>query len=223
MSRQFVTDRLLERHGGLWSRMLEHPFLLEARDGEIDDETFHTWLRQDYLFVEAAIPFVGQLVSRAPERALRRALGEIPTALEEELDVFEERAEALGVSIDDVEPGLTNHAYVQFLQAVAYRESFPAAFTVYWAAEKAYHESWKVVRPGISEDHPWQPFVENWAGDEFAELVEFLEDETDRLGGRVGDAQFERMSRMLERTIRYEIAFWEMAYTGPEWPGIGAV
>jgi len=31
------------------------------------------------------------------------------------------------------------------------------------------------------------------------------------------------MSRMLKRTIQYEIAFWEMAYTGPEWPGIGEV
>jgi thiaminase/transcriptional activator TenA len=203
--------------------MLEHPFLTEARDGAIDDETFYTWLRQDYIFVEAAIPFVGQLISRAPDRPLRRALGEIPAALEDELDLFEERAEALGVAVDEVEPSLTNHGYVQFLQAAAYRESFPAAFTVYWAAEKAYHESWKVVRPGIGEDHSWHPFVENWAGDEFAELVGFLEDQTDRLGSDVGDATFERMSRMLKRTIQYEAAFWEMAYTGPEWPGIGEV
>lgn len=218
-----VTDRLLERHRGLWNRMLEHPFLIEARDGDIDDETFHTWLRQDYVFVEAAVPFVGQLISRAPDRKLRRALGEIPAALEDELDIFEERAETLGVDINDVEPGLTNHAYVQFLQAAAFRESFPAAFTVYWAAEKAYHESWRLVRPGIPDDHPWAPFVENWAGEEFASLVTFLEGQTDRLGEDVGDAQFERMSKMFERTIQYEIAFWEMAYTGPSWPGLGEV
>lgn len=220
---QSGTDRLLARYENLWDRMLEHRFLLEARDGDLDDETFETWLRQDYLFVEAAIPFVGQLVSRAPDRGLRRALGEVPPALEDELDLFEERAEALGVSVDAVEPGLTNHAYVQFLQSAAYRESFAAGFTVYWAAEKAYHESWKVVRPGIDEEHDWHPFVENWAGEEFAELVAFLEGQTDELVARASDAEFERMAAMFERTIKYEIAFWEMAYRGPSWPGLGDV
>jgi thiaminase/transcriptional activator TenA len=218
-----ATDRLLERHDGLWNRMLEHPFLLEARDGEIDDETFNTWLRQDYVFVEAAIPFVGQLISRAPNQELRRALGEVPPALEDELDLFEERAEALGVSVDDVEPGLTNHAYVQFLQAAAYRESFAAAFTVYWAAEKAYHESWKVVQPGIDDDHPWAPFVDNWAGEEFGQLVTFLEGQTEALAEGASDTEFDRMSRMFEQTIKYEIAFWEMAYRGPKWPGLGEI
>jgi thiaminase/transcriptional activator TenA len=212
---------LLERHDGLWNRMLEHPFLLEARDGEIDDETFHTWLRQDYVFVEAAIPFVGQLISRAPDRELRRALGEIPPALENELDLFEERAETLGVSVDDIEPGLTNHAYVQFLQAAAYREPFAAAFTVYWAAEKAYHESWKVVQPGIGDDHPWAPFVDNWAGEEFGQLVTFLEGQTEALADSASDAEFDRMAQMFEMTVKYEIAFWEMAYRGPRWPGLG--
>ncbi len=214
------TDRLIARHQDLWDRMLEHPFLLETRDGDIPDETFHTWLRQDYIFVEAAIPFVGQLISRAPSRQLRRALGEIPAALDQELDLFEERAETLGVSIDDVDPGLTNHGYVQFLQATAYRESFPAAFTVYWAAEKAYHESWKIVHAGLDDDHAWWPFVDNWASEEFGQLVTFLEDQTNTLADRASDAEFERMAGVFELTVKYEIAFWQMAWEGPAWPGL---
>ena len=220
MSKSSFTDDLLDDHASLWSRMLEHPFLRETRDGDIDTSTFQTWLRQDYIFVEAAIPFVGQLIARAPDPELRSALANIPPSLEEELDLFEERAEALGVSIDDVEPGLTNHAYVQFLQSSAYRESFAAAFTVYWAAEKAYHESWKVVRPGLGDDHPWEPFVDNWAGEEFGQLVGFLESQVEALAERAGPHELDQMRRMFEMTVKYEIAFWEMAYNGPSWPGL---
>ncbi len=219
MSRHDFSKTLLDRHAALWKQMLDHPFLQRARDGELDDETFHTWLRQDYLFVEAAIPFVGALIAKAPQPGIRSALAPIPTALEEELQLFRERADVLDVSVDDVEPGFTNDAYVQFLLASGARESFPAAFTVYWAAEKAYHESWKVVEPVIDADHPWRPFVENWAGDEFGELVDFLEGEVNRMAADAGSEQRDRMEEMFEKTTRYEIAFWEMALVGPKWPG----
>ena len=220
MNNSAFTDTLLDRHAGLWQRMLDHPFLQAAHNGELDDDTFNTWLRQDYLFVEAAIPFVGSLIASAPDPKLRSALAPIPTALEKELDLFRERAAALGVSVDDVEPGFVNHAYVQFLLASGDREDFPAAFTVYWAAEKAYHESWKVVDPAIDQGHPWRPFVENWAGEEFAGLVHFLEGEVNRLAEEAGEATRRRMEQMFEMTTRYEIAFWQMAWDGPEWPGV---
>jgi thiaminase len=45
----------LERHATLWRIMLTHPFLIATRDGTIAHETFARWMRQDYLFVEAAI------------------------------------------------------------------------------------------------------------------------------------------------------------------------
>lgn len=220
MTNSTFTKTLLEDHEDLWGRMLHHPFLLQAREGTLENETFHTWLRQDYLFVEAAIPFVGALIAKAPSAQLRSALAPIPQALEDELELFRERASVLGVSVEDVEPGFVNHAYVQFLLAAGLRESFPAAFTVYWAAEKAYHESWKVVDPAIDAEHPWRPFVENWAGEEFAGLVEFLDGEVNRLADEAGEAQRARMEEMFVMTTRYEVAFWEMAYRGPQWPGM---
>lgn len=220
MTTNSFSNEVLERHEDLWGRMLQHPFLIEARDGQLSDEVFHTWLRQDYRFVEAAIPFVGSLIARCPSAELRAALAPIPEALEDELDLFRDRASVLGVSVDDVEPGFVNHAYVQFLRAAGHDASFGAAFTVYWAAEKAYHESWKVVDSAIDEDHPWRPFVENWTGDEFAGLVEFLEGEVDRLASGAGTEERRRMEEMFEMTTRYEIAFWEMAHRGPQWPGM---
>lgn len=211
----------LDRVGLLWKRMLEHPFLLRTRDGTLPQRTFATWMRQDHLFVEAAIPFMGGLLARAP-RAHREPLTEAIVALHRELALFRERAMEAGVSLDDVEPSFTCHAYIQFLLATAARAGYGEAFTVLYVAEKAYHESWKVVAEGIDPDSRWIPFVENWAGESFGEYVAYLEGELDRLAAGAGPATLERMARSFELTVRYEIAFWEMALSGEGWPGLGA-
>ncbi|MFW6193766.1 MAG: TenA family transcriptional regulator [Gemmatimonadota bacterium] len=213
------TDSLLSRHDQLWSRMLDHSFLLRTREGTLPEEAFGTWLRQDYHFVRAVRPFLGLLLGRSPERH-RDPLTEALVALGQELELFRERAAALGVELDDVEPGLVNHGYVQYLLATVHGESYGSAFTAYWTAEKAYHESWKVVEPGLPDDSPRRPLVENWAGDDFAQFVGWLGGELDDLAGAASAAERQAMEAHFERTTRYEIAFWEMALTGPSWPGL---
>ncbi len=212
------TAEQIQRVRPLWERMLSHRFLLDTRDGRISPETFATWMRQDYLFVEAAIPFIAALIPRAPRDHWEPLAGVI-TALEKELALFHERAEAVGVDLRGAPPAFTCHAYVQFLLATAYRCSYAEAYTVLYAAERAYHDSWRVVKEGLPAESPWYPFVENWAGDAFAHYVKHLEGELDRLAEAAGAEERQRMAELFEITVRYEIAFWEMAVTGETWPG----
>jgi thiaminase len=209
----------LDRLHPLWSRMLDHRFLRDTRDGTIPHETFATWMRQDYLFVEAAIPFIAALQSRAP-RDHWDAHSSVVAMLTKELGLFRERAEAVGVDMSDIRPSLICHAYIQFLLATAFRESYSVGYTVLYAAEKAYHDSWKVVRAGLDPASPWWPFVENWSGEGFAQYVAYLEGELDRMAAAAGDEERARMAEFFELTTRYEIAFWEMAATGADWPGV---
>ncbi len=215
----FCTEQM-QRHKSLWDTMLSHRFLMETRDGTMPDDRFAVWMRQDYLFVEAAIPFIAALIPRAPRDHWEPLAGVI-TALEKELRLFEERAQAVGIDLRGAPPAFTNHAYIQFLLASAYRASYAEAYTVLYTAEKAYHDSWKVVEAGIARDSKWYPFVENWAGEAFAQYVSYLETELDKLAAATGPDERQRMAEYFELTTKYEIAFWEMAATGEEWPGVG--
>jgi formylaminopyrimidine deformylase / aminopyrimidine aminohydrolase len=207
-----------QRYSPLWARIREHPFLLETRDGTIPDEVFATWMRQDYLFVEAAIPFIAALLPKAPREhwgALTGVLG----ALEKELGLFEERAAAVGVELRGAPPSFTCHAYVQFLMATAGTRPYAEGFTVLYGAERAYHDSWKVVQEGIDPGSPWVPFVENWAGEEFAGYVAYLAGELEALAEASTPEERARMGELYRLTLLYEIAFWEMAHGAEGWPG----
>ena len=73
------------------------------------------------------------------------------------------------------------------------------------------------MQAGLSPESKWYPFVENWAGEAFAQYVAYLEGELDRLAEQVGADERERMAEYFEFTTKYETAFWEMAATGEEW------
>jgi thiaminase len=203
----------------LWDVIRGHPFLISTRDGTVPDDVFATWMRQDYLFVEAAIPFIAGMIPRAP-RAHWSALAGVVTALEKELHLFEERAGAVGIDLRGAPPAFACHAYVQFLLATGATGSYAEAYTVLYAAERAYHDSWKVVQDGISPDSPWVPFVENWAGPDFAGYVGYLAAELEALAADAGKAERARMAELYRLTLLYEIAFWDMAEQGAGWPGV---
>ena len=214
---------LLTRARPLWEEMLRHPFLIETRDGALPHATFARWMRQDYVFVEAAIPFMGALLAKAPV-GHRKPLADEIAAFHRELDLFRERSAAAGVGLERVRPAFVCHAYIQYLLATGALASYAEGFTVLYAAEKAYHDSWKVVKSGIDPASPWIGFVENWAGDAFAGWVGWLETELDALGGAAAEAERARMGELFETTVRYEIAFWELAYGRADgWPGLGEV
>lgn len=211
------SDEQVERLGALWEEMLTHPLLARMRNGTIDDEAFVRWMRQDYLFVSSAIPFLAALIPRGPAshwQPLARAMG----ALEREIRLFEDQAKALGVGLRDAVPSSTVHAYNEFLLATAQRASYEEAFTVLYAAHRATHESFRFVKSGLAPDSPVGPFVKNWAGREFGFYLGYLGTELDRLADEAAPGIRAKMADMFERVVRYEIAFFSAVLSGEDWP-----
>jgi formylaminopyrimidine deformylase / aminopyrimidine aminohydrolase len=211
-SEQFM--RLVEPQ---WRTMLEHPFLRQTADGTLPAGRFETWLRQDYIFVRDDLGFVGSLIARAPLH-LRRMLGEFIPALHHELDLFESMAKELGVNLDDIEASPVCHAYNMFLLATVHTRSFTESFTVLYASEKAYFDSWSQVKKLQTQKSPYQRFIDHWSSDAFAAWVQQLAQALDELAAGCGTDERKRMEGFFRLTLRYEYLFWDMALRGSGWP-----
>jgi formylaminopyrimidine deformylase / aminopyrimidine aminohydrolase len=209
-------EDLMSHAAGPWQRMLAHPFLKGTADGSIPSEVFANWLRQDYLFVRGAIPFLAVLVSRAPLSLVPGLAAAIP-ALDSELSLFREMAKEQNVQLEEaITP--TCHAYLQFLLATAHSASFEEGFTLLYGAEKAYFDCWSAVRRNMSVTSPWESFIDRWSNDAFAQWVAWLERELDQLAETTSPLLRDKMKDTFLTATRYELLFWNMALHGESWP-----
>jgi len=214
---QKIHEKLLAGSAPVWQRLVDHEFLRRTADGTIPDDTFKIWMKQDYLFVREAIPFIAVLLAKAPLH-LRTPLIGVLIALDKELEMFRKNAAAHGVDLTDIEAAPTCLAYLQFLMTVGYNRSFTEGFTVLYAAEKAYLDSWVQVKEGLRGESPWREFIDNWAGDSFKKYVAWLAETLDELTAAAPEHEIESLGELFNQVARYEFLFWEMALTEQSWP-----
>ncbi len=211
-----LTDRLHNSGKILWDKLLSHPFLEMTCTNRISDEVFAQWVRQDYIFVREAIPFIAQLIIKAP-LVLRSNLANIISMLVKELGMFEGMAADHGISLDGLKPSPTCHAYLQYLYATGATRPIEESFTVLYAAEKAYYDSWKTVKDNLTAASKWQPFIDYWSSDDFAAYVTWIAGELDKLAEGLPESRLAAMEEEYLTTGRYEYMFWTMAQTSEAW------
>ncbi|OGB60620.1 MAG: hypothetical protein A2Y94_03180 [Caldithrix sp. RBG_13_44_9] len=213
-------EQLLSESKELWGAILHHPFLQETASGKISAHTFKTWMQQDFIFVQEAIPFVAVLLAKSPEN-LRTNFIQILSGLDQELGLFRKNAQAHGVNLDNLKAAPTCHSYLQFLMSTAYNCSFLEGFTVLYSAEKVYLDSWMEVKKKLKGKSPWEEFINNWTSQGFQQYVDWLAVTLDDLAENLPLRQIEKLRELFQTTGRYEYLFWEMAYREEKWPALG--
>jgi len=209
-------QRLLTAAQPVWEQILAHPFLVAVADNSIDEAVFKNWMAQDYLFIQASVPFLGVLTAKAPVH-LRPMLGNSIVAFNNELELFRQQATERGVDLT-VEASPTCHAFSQFLMATAYDRPFEVGFTVLYGGEKAYLDAWQQVKTHQQGVSPWQPFIDNWAGEAFQSYVDWITATLDELTADKPEHDLREMEHHFLYTARYELLFWHMAQSGEQWP-----
>lgn len=210
-------QRLLAAAKPVWDATLAHPFLAATAAGTIPDETFATWLVQDYFYVRELVPFMGVLIAKAPPH-LRSPLADAVVVFNRELELFREQAQAHGIALDGHTMAPTCHAYVNFMLVTAYTQPFAHALTVHYAAEKAYLDAWTWVKAHQEAPSPWQAFIDNWSSEAFGAYVAWLAETLDALAAAASAREQASMEELFVLTARYEYLFWEMAMSGETWP-----
>ena len=221
MVERTFTDELREEASEIWEAIFSHPYLAEMADGPLPLERFKEYVRQDYAYLAEFARCLGLAAAKADDMETMRIFTSLMNGcLTGEVERLEELSERLGIPLDvlrETELAPANLAYTRHLLHVAYSgsvgEIVAAMLPCMW--------SYQMIGERLAgkTEHPiYGEWCATYASKEYADLVDWFRDLTDRCAEGAGEAIRERMRRHFVLSSRYEYMFWEMAYREEEWP-----
>lgn len=76
----------------------------------------------------------------------------------------------------------------------------------------------RLAEHGLPDDEHYARWVTMYASEECTALVDWLRELTDRITTNLPGASWDRMRDVFLTSSRYELSFWEMAWTLEAWP-----
>ncbi len=214
------TRRLWAEVAGIYSAILQHPFLVGLTDGRLDANAFAHYLIQDAYYLHDFARALSVVGSKAPCPAdvgmfARHAVGIIDV----ELDLHASLLSELGVTNSDAVPvAPTTRAYTSYLLATAHGgtfvDGFAAVLPCYWIYAEVGTE---LVKRG-SPDSRYQRWIDSYAGEEYQTVVAEVLALADDVGRTLGPTEEARARAHFATTARYEWMFWDAAWRREAWP-----
>jgi thiaminase/transcriptional activator TenA len=117
----------------------------------------------------------------------------------------------------------TTRAYTDFLLRVATTGDFADLVAALLPCMWGFSEIGQRLAAGPQpSNHPYAAWIEAYASPDFAQLAEWCRHLLDRLAGEVGEQGRRRMQEAFLTSSRYELAFWEAAWSQQRhWAGSG--
>jgi len=210
------TDHLVEANRDLWAAMAAHPFVLGLAHGTLPDGALQAWVQQDRVFVVEERRVVAALRAHGLPSRLDDLLADLDRSLVLEADAFTRTAAEHGVA-PEAEPWPVCLGYTPYLRCAAHDDVLEG-LTALYAAERAYLDTWTAVAERSPADSPYHAWIRNWSGEEFRAFVSALGRDLDELAAAPSPSLAHRLGVFFTRAARFELAFWEMCWSGQAWP-----
>jgi thiaminase (transcriptional activator TenA) len=207
--------RLRDRGADQWAAAVAHPMVAQIGAGTLPHETFWFYFEQNlpYLHEYArAIAFAAAGTSdRGAMSVLARFLGQI---VDVEIPANEAFLERLGGSPGDTAAMLpTTYAYTRHLLDATRRGGLAVALAALLPCQWSYGEIGRHLARSLPDDPVYRDWIAMFSGDGYDDLVAASTELLDE-SCTAGDQAW--TSDAFDRSTRYEIAFWQMAYTRGE-------
>ncbi|MBI4506808.1 MAG: thiaminase II [Chloroflexi bacterium] len=216
------SDHLRRLADPIWEAQHAHPFVRGLGDGTLDLDRFRFWVRQDYLFLIDYARLFAVAAARAPDLETMTTFAELLHAtLKTEMDLHRAYAAEFGISAAELERELkapTTQAYTDFLLRVAalgdFAELAAALLPCMWGFCEV---GQRLAAGGQPSDPRYAAWIAMYSGAEFAALADWCRALVDRLAAGVAAEARQRMAEAFITSSRYELAFWQMAWTQERW------
>jgi thiaminase (transcriptional activator TenA) len=213
-----ASARLRERGAASWAAAVSHPMVAEIGAGSLPHETFRYYFEQNVLYLEDYARAIALIIGRAPDLAavtvLTRFLGQI---VDTELPANYAFLARLGgpAARPAAVMAPATYAYTRHLLDTAGRRELPAGLAAVLPCQWSYGELATRLAASMPADPVYADWIGMFAGDGYDELVQASTSLLDQHTDVADEALMTSLAGVFDRSTRYELAFWDMAFAGP--------
>lgn len=217
-----LSRRFREDTAGIWSAILEHPFVRGIGDGSLSREKFMFYLKQDYVYLiefSRVLALASAKAGRLTEMGYLAGL--LEATLNTEMELHRRTCADFGISSGElaaVEPAPVTAAYMNLLVRTCYEGRFSDIVAVLLPCEQGYAEiACSLEKRGLPAETHCRDWIETYSSREFREFARWVGDQFDEAaaGAPIGDAK--RWFELYLASTRYEFLFFEMGWTLQTW------
>jgi len=213
------SDELRAEAASLWQAQLDHPFVQGIADGSLPLDQFRFWVRQDYVFLIDYCRVFAFGAARAPDfNTLTRFADLLGATAHGEMELHRACAAEFAISateLEATEAADATQGYTDFLVRTAATDSFAVLTAALLPCMWAFSDIGVALaeRPRPS-DPRYAKWIDMYSDREFASLATWCRELVDSLAADVGEGVREQMRGAFLTSVRYELAFWDMAWRG---------
>jgi thiaminase (transcriptional activator TenA) len=217
VSERRVSEVLHDAGAETWAAAVAHPMVREIAAGTLPHETFRGYFRQNVLYLEAYARAIGFLLARAPDRQALEVLTRFEVRIvNDEIPANLAFLQKLGGD-DDTVAGRgrmhpTTYAYTRHLLTVCAIQDCAAGLAAVLPCQWSYGELARPLMAGRPADPVYADWIALFGDDDYDALVDDTTALLDRLVDVQDASRVTELAQIFERSIRYERAFWDMAY-----------
>ena len=214
------SQRLKTRGAAAWAAAVAHPMVAEIGAGTLPHETFRFYFEQNLGYLHEYARAIALTVAgtagtypagtgaRRAASTLTRFLGQI---IDVEIPANESFLTRLGGSPDPLGPLLpTAYAYTRHLLDVCRQGNLAVALAALLPCQWSYGEIGRRLVQAPPADPIYADWIALFAGDGYDDLVSASTDLLDRCCTAADEPL---TAAAFDRSTRYEIAFWQLAYS----------
>ncbi|WP_046319501.1 thiaminase II [Mycobacterium sp. UM_Kg1] len=214
-------ERLWAGIDDIYRRICEHPFVTGLTEGSLEPSRFRHYLVQDRHYLHSYARALAACAAKAPNESELAMFAEHAGAVLAEAELHAGLLAELGLDIETaavlpVAP--TTRAYASYLLAVtasgSYAEAVAAVLPCYWI----YARVGEHLQHHGSPEPLFQRWIDAYAGQDFAAVVEVVLAVADRIGAQAQGPEWNLMCEHLRTAARYEWMFFDAAYRMEDWP-----
>lgn len=218
-SRQLRAD-----NDDLFRAIFAHPFVTGIGEGHVPHEALAHYVRADYEYLTAFARIYGTAVSQCETREQAAFFSEqIDFVLNGETHPHNNFCDVMGVDYAELQnaplPPTADHYVKHMLHHAAsgnMGETLAVLLPCPWTYKEIAEQLNVTYQP--TADHPFRVWIDFYADPMVADITERMCAMLDAQAEAASPVARARMQEAFRKSCQLEWGFWEMAYTGEQWP-----